>query len=82
MLPGFEPLGYGYQWWTFAAKAGGGRRFGALGIFGQQIYVDVEENLVIAVNGAWPEPVHEAGRLESYAFFAAVADTLRGVAAA
>jgi CubicO group peptidase (beta-lactamase class C family) len=77
-LPGFEPLGYGYQWWTFAPRAGGGRLFGALGIFGQQIYVDVEESLVIAVHGAWPEPVHDASRLESYVFFAAVADALHG----
>ena len=81
MLPGFEPLGYGYQWWTFAPRPGGGRRFGALGIFGQQIYVDVEEKLVIALNGAWPEPVHNPGRLESYAFFAAVADALHGAPA-
>jgi CubicO group peptidase (beta-lactamase class C family) len=77
-LPGYEPLGYGYQWWTFAPRPGGGRLFGALGIFGQQIYVDVEEHLVIAVHGAWPDPVHNSSRLESYAFFAAVADALQG----
>ena len=52
--------------------------FGALGIFGQQIYVDVEENFVIAVHGAWPDPVHDASRLESYVLFAAVADALHG----
>lgn len=73
-----SPLGYGYQWGTFAPRAGGGRLFGALGIFGQQIYVDVEENLVIAVHGAWPAPVHDASRLESYVFFAAVADAFHG----
>jgi len=76
-LPGLEPLGYGYQWWTFAPRAGSGRIFGALGIFGQQIYVDVEEKLVIAVHGAWPDPVDDTRRLESYVFFAAVADALR-----
>jgi CubicO group peptidase (beta-lactamase class C family) len=76
-LPGFEPLGYGYQWWTFPAAAGR-RVFGALGIFGQQIYVDVDDELVIVLNSAWPEPVHEKGRLESYAFFDAANRALRG----
>jgi len=70
-LPGFEPLGYGYQWWTFPHLAPR-RVFGALGIFGQQIYVDVEAELVIVVHGTWPEPVHDPSRLESYVFFEAV----------
>jgi CubicO group peptidase (beta-lactamase class C family) len=76
-LPGFEPLGYGYQWWTFPAPKGR-RVFGALGIFGQQIYVDVDAQLVIVLNSAWPEPVHEKSRLESYAFFDAATRALRG----
>ena len=76
-LPGFEPLGYGYQWWTFPAAAGR-RAFGALGIFGQQIYVDVDAQLVIVLNSAWPEPVHEKSRLESYVFFDAATRALRG----
>ena len=75
-LAGYEPLGYGYQWWTFAAPRGN-RIFGALGIFGQQIYIDVEEDLVIVVHGAWPDPLSVARRLESYAFFAAAAAALR-----
>jgi len=76
-LPGFEPLGYGYQWWTFPAPSGR-RVFGALGIFGQQIYVDVDAQLVIVLNSAWPEPVHEKSRLESYVFFDAATRALRG----
>ena len=75
-LPGFEPLGYGYQWWTFRSS-GRGRIFGALGIFGQQIYVDVDEDLVIVLNGAWPQPVHDPSRLESYVFFNAATNALR-----
>lgn len=74
-LPGFEPLGYGFQWWTFPAEFGA-RVFGALGIFGQQIVIDVERQIVIVVHAAWPEPVHDASRLESYAFFKAVTRAL------
>jgi CubicO group peptidase (beta-lactamase class C family) len=69
-LPGFEPLGYGYQWWTFPSP--GRRIFAAIGIFGQQIYVDVEEGLAIVLTGAWPQPIHDPSRFESYDFFSAV----------
>ena len=75
-LPGYEPLGYGYQWWTFPHLAPR-RVFGALGIFGQQIHVDVDAAVVIVVHGAWPQPVHDPSRLESYTFFEAVTDALR-----
>jgi len=74
-LPGFEPLGYGYQWWTFPHLAPR-RVFGALGIFGQQLFVDVDANVVIVVHGTWPQPVHDPSRLESYAFFEAVTKAL------
>lgn len=75
-LPGYEPLGYGYQWWTFPQLAPR-RVFGALGIFGQQIYVDVDAAVVVVVHGVWPQPVHDPSRLESYAFFEAVTEALR-----
>jgi CubicO group peptidase (beta-lactamase class C family) len=75
-LPGYEPLGYGYQWWTFPQLAPR-RVFGALGIFGQQIYVDVDAAVVIVVHGAWPQPVHDPSRLESYTFFEAVTEALK-----
>lgn len=74
-LPGYEPLGYGYQWWTFPHLAPR-HVFGALGIYGQQIYVDVGAAVVIVVHGAWPEPVYDPSRLESYAFFGAVTEAL------
>ncbi len=75
-LANYQPLGYGYQWWTFAPQRGH-RIFGALGIFGQQIYIDVEEELVIVVHGAWPDPLSASRRLESYLFFAAASAALR-----
>jgi CubicO group peptidase (beta-lactamase class C family) len=75
-LPGYEPLGYGFQWWTFPPEFGA-RVFGALGIFGQQIYIDVDTRLVIVLHAAWPEPVHEPSRHESYAFFRGVVRAVR-----
>lgn len=42
-----EP-GYGYFWWTFP------HAYAARGIYGQAIYVYPEEQLVVAVNSAWP----------------------------
>jgi CubicO group peptidase (beta-lactamase class C family) len=77
-LAGFEPLGYGYQWWIFPTTFGR-RVFGALGIFGQQIYIDPDEQLIIVLHSAWPEPVHEPSRSESYVFFQAVAHAVHAL---
>ncbi|MEM1379545.1 MAG: serine hydrolase [Pseudomonadota bacterium] len=45
---GFDPWGYGYQWWTYDGNA-----FGARGIFGQSIFIDPDRELVIAMNSSW-----------------------------
>lgn len=45
--PGF---GYGYQWWTYPEG-----RFGAQGIFGQNILIDPSRRIVIAMSSAWPK---------------------------
>jgi CubicO group peptidase (beta-lactamase class C family) len=44
------PLGYGFQWWIY-----GHGPYEAIGIFGQSIYIDPAEHLVIVTNSAWPE---------------------------
>lgn len=41
-------LGYGYMWWT---REGG--TFAALGFFGQMIYVDPANEIVIVTDSAW-----------------------------
>lgn len=41
--------GYGFQWWVFADGIFHGR-----GIFGQGIFIDIKNELVIAVNSNWP----------------------------
>lgn len=46
---GQQGRGYGYQWWTFDDGS-----FTARGIFGQTIYIDPMRELVVAMNGNWP----------------------------
>lgn len=41
--------GYGYLWWL---KDGG--KFQAVGVFGQAIFIDPQQKLVIALHSAWP----------------------------
>ena len=43
------PDGYGYFWWITSSS------YAAQGIFGQAIYVNPTENLIVAFNSAWPE---------------------------
>jgi CubicO group peptidase (beta-lactamase class C family) len=50
VLSDFAGMGYGYQWWIPAAGT-----YEAVGIFGQSIYVNPKEKLVIVTNSAWPE---------------------------
>ena len=45
---GYE--GYGYLWWLFDDDA-----YAALGIFGQMIWIDPKEDLIIVTHGAWPQ---------------------------
>lgn len=52
-----EDIGYGYMWWpgwTDAAKEDGA--FLAMGIFGQNVYINPKRNVVIATSGALPKP--------------------------
>jgi len=42
--------GYGYFWWL-----NGDSTYSASGIFGQSIYINPQENVVIAVHSAWNE---------------------------
>jgi len=78
VLKGGTPLDYGYLWWTTTSEAGRrDRAFGAEGIHGQFVYVNPGVDLVIAMWSARPEP--EGGEaISDWAFFAAVAEALRG----
>lgn len=50
-------LGYGYQFWIFPGER---RRFALLGVYGQSIFIDPEQRLVIVQTGA--NATAEAGR--------------------
>jgi CubicO group peptidase (beta-lactamase class C family) len=72
-----KSVDYGYLWWPMAAgdpiHQGA---FEARGIFGQHIYVNPAEKLVIVVLSARPKPTG-ATVIDDAAFFAAVARALR-----
>ncbi len=51
LYPGY-PLGYGFQWWTFA---GDEPAYSAIGVNGQFIYIIPGRNMVIAANHVWED---------------------------
>ena len=75
---GGEKVDYGYMLWPvvdsdYATNEGA---YEAVGIFGQHVYVNPKENLVIAVWGAQPKPTTVIP-IEDTDFFGAVADQLK-----
>jgi CubicO group peptidase (beta-lactamase class C family) len=69
---------YGYLWWPIpkgdAVQEGA---FQAVGIFGQHLYINPKDKLVIVVLSARPKPNSSYGFLEDEPFFAAVARALK-----
>lgn len=76
---GGKPVDYGYMWWippqTTPIHAGA---FEAVGIFGQYMYINPREHVVIVVLSARPKPVDQSRDelADDSAFFAAVAAAL------
>lgn len=66
--PGY---GYGYQWWSYP-----GRRWGALGIFGQAITLLPQHNAVVVQLGNWPRASDPALRRELEAFVVRIGGSL------
>lgn len=75
---GGKSLDYGYMWWVpDQADPMHSGAFEAVGIFGQLLYVNPREHLVIVVLGARSKPNHTACcEIDDNAFFAAVARAL------
>ena len=63
--------GYGYLWWLSKARA-----YRALGIFGQAIFIDPEEKLVIVTHGVWPRATGKDLAAHRAAFFQAVREAV------
>lgn len=75
---GGKSLDYGYFWWPIpAGEAIHQGAFQARGIFGQHIYINPNEKLVIVVLSARPKPDSSTHILKDESFFAAVARSLR-----
>jgi CubicO group peptidase (beta-lactamase class C family) len=69
---------YGYMIWPFSASSGAANQaaFQALGIYGQHIYVNPREHVVIVVWGALPKPTGKEV-IADEDFFAAATAALR-----
>jgi len=74
---GGKSVDYGYLWWPIPAgdpiHQGA---FEAVGIFGQHLYINPAEKLVIVVLSARPKPDSSAHILDDVSFFAAIAKSL------
>ncbi len=72
-----KPVNYGYLWWPLPQNDPIHRSaFQAMGIFGQHLYINPEQKLVIVVLSARPKPTGSSV-IDDTAFFAAVAKALR-----
>jgi len=63
----WDRIGYGYQWWINPDGT-----FRAIGIFGQMIFLDPQDDVVIVTNSAWPEADWDPGFHTVEAFNTAV----------
>jgi CubicO group peptidase (beta-lactamase class C family) len=74
---GGKTVEYGYLWWTYPKSDGvHDGAFEARGIFGQHLYINRKENVVIVVLSARPKPTGSTV-VDDPAFFGAVVKTLR-----
>jgi hypothetical protein len=75
---GGKIVDYGYMIWPFSAGSGAANQgaFQALGIYGQHIYVNPREHVVIVVWGALPKPTGKE-TIADEDFFAAATAALR-----
>jgi len=75
------PLGYGYQWWSFpkGGKAPGNHdgAFTGIGIFGQFLYINPKERVVIVHWGCWPDPWIAGHERALFALFGNAVEALR-----
>ena len=75
---GDKMVNYGYQWWTMASSDPVHEgAFEAAGIFGQHLYINSRDKVVIVVLSARPKPSRAVRMLDDDAFFASVVRALR-----
>jgi CubicO group peptidase (beta-lactamase class C family) len=78
LMPG-SPAGYGYQWWALPHLPTGvhAGAFSAYGAFGQYIYVNPTEQVVVAIQSAWRQHQDSEATAETIALLAAAVRALR-----
>lgn len=70
---GYNAIGYGYQWWVPEGEQG---EFMAIGVYGQFIYVNPTNRVIIVKVNADPNFMSENYELKHVAFFRAIAEGL------
>ena len=77
LAPG-DPGGYGYHWWATAPVPGiHSGVFSAIGAYGQYIYVNPAEQVVVAIQSAWRQPKDSEAGVEIVALLRAAVRALR-----
>jgi CubicO group peptidase (beta-lactamase class C family) len=78
LMPGSH-AGYGYQWWALPHAPTGIHRgaFSAIGAFGQYIYVNPTERVVVAIQSDWPQHHDAEAAAETFALVGAAVRALR-----
>ena len=78
LMPG-SPAGYGYHWWAVPPLPGGVNNgaFSARGAFGQFIFVNPTEQVVIAIQSAWRQHQDSDAEVEIVAMIRAAVRALR-----
>jgi len=78
LAPG-NPGGYGYHWWVVPPLPGGVNNgaFSANGAFGQIIFVNPAEQVVVAIQSAWRQPQDSDAELEVVAMIRAAVRALQ-----
>jgi len=77
VLKGGTKLDYGYMWWiALTDQARADKAFMARGIFGQFVYIDPKERVIIAMTSAAAKP-QNLQLIPPQAFFDAVVDALK-----
>jgi CubicO group peptidase (beta-lactamase class C family) len=82
LMPG-SPAGYGYHWWVVPHLPGGVNNgaFSANGAYGQIIFVNPAEQVVIAILSAWRQSQDNDAAVEIVAMIRAAVRALRTDAA-
>jgi CubicO group peptidase (beta-lactamase class C family) len=80
LTPG-SPAGYGYQWWALpGAPFADGLHTGAfvaLGAFGQRLYINPTEQVVVVIQSAWRQPNDRDAEAETVALLRTLVRALR-----